>query len=152
MTVCLAVTCHDPSGAFEPGVRLAGDALRGTFAAVAVNATSETSPATMTALQAEIEPLTSRRHRAGSVGIGTARRDALALALETDCASIAYSDLDHVLRWATSNARELELATTTPSNPSRAVHKRGTHHSHIPTRGGGCGRLHSRCDLSQRSC
>ena len=121
MTVCLAVTCHDPSGAFEPGVRLAGDALRGTFAAVAVNATSETSAAIMTALEAEIEPLTVRRHPAGSVGIGAARRDALALALESDCSHIAYSDLDHVLRWATSNATELERAMTASSDADLVV-------------------------------
>ena len=121
MTVCLAVTCHDPSGAFEPGVRAAGDALRRTFAAVAVNATSETSPATMTALEAEIEPLTSRRHQAGSVGIGAARRAALAMALETDCVYIAYSDLDHVLRWATLDASELERSMAPPSGADLVV-------------------------------
>lgn len=110
MTVCLAVTCHDPSGGFAPGVREAGKALRTTFAAVAVNATSETSPATIAALETEVDPLISRQHQAGSVGIGAARRDALALALETDCTHIAYSDLDHVLRWATFAARELQLA------------------------------------------
>lgn len=115
MTVCLAVTCHDPSGAFEPGVHAAGEALRPIFAAVVVNATSETSPATIAALRDAVEPLALRRHRAGSVGIGTARRDALALALETDCHYIAYSDVDHILRWATSDATELELAMTPPS-------------------------------------
>jgi hypothetical protein len=113
--VCLAVTCHDPSGAFEPGARAAGEALRCVFAAVVVNATSETSSATIAALQDAIEPLTLRRHPAGSIGIGTARRDALALALETDCSHIAYSDVDHVLRWATSDASELALAMTPPS-------------------------------------
>jgi hypothetical protein len=49
------------------------------------------------------------RDRSGSL-IGTARRDALALALESDCTHVAYSDLDHVLRWATSEARELRRA------------------------------------------
>jgi hypothetical protein len=113
--VRLAVTCHDPSGAFEPGARAAGGALRCVFAAVVVNATSETSSATIAALQDAIEPLTLRRHPAGSIGIGTARRDALALALETGCSHIAYSDVDHVLRWATSDAGELALAMTPPS-------------------------------------
>ena len=115
VTVCLAVTRHDPSGAFEPGVHSAGEALRRIFAAVVVNATSETSPATIAALRDAIEPLTLRRHRAGSIGIGTARRDALVVALETDCSYIAYSDVDHVLRWATSDARELARAMTPPS-------------------------------------
>ena len=75
----------------------------------------------MTALEAEIEPLTVRRHPAGSVGIGAARRDALALALESDCSHIAYSDLDHVLRWATLNAPELALAMTHPSDADLVV-------------------------------
>jgi hypothetical protein len=115
MSVCLAVTCHDPTGAFEPGTRTASEALRRAFAAVVVNATSETSPATMVALEEAVEPLTVRRHPAGSVGIGTARRDALALALDADCASIAYSDVDHVLRWATVDAGELERVMDPPS-------------------------------------
>jgi hypothetical protein len=110
VTVCLAVTCHDPSGAFEPGVREASKALGSTFAAVAMNATSQTSPATFSAMETEIDPLISRRHQAGSVGIGAARRDALALALQTGCTHIAYSDLDHVLRWATSDPSELAMA------------------------------------------
>ena len=121
MTVCLAVTCHDPSGAFEPGVRAAAEALRQTFAAFAVNATSETSPATLTAVQEALGPLTLRRHPAGSIGIGTARRDALAMALETDCAHIAYSDVDHVLRWAVVDAGELGTAMTPPSGVDLVV-------------------------------
>ena len=40
MTVCLAVTCHDPSGRFEPGVRAAGKTLSTAFAAVAMNTTA----------------------------------------------------------------------------------------------------------------
>jgi hypothetical protein len=114
VTVCLAVTCHDPTGAFEPGVRTAGEALRRTFAAVVVNATSETSPATMAALEETVEPLSVRRHAAGSVGIGTARRDAIALALGADCSAVAYSDLDHVLRWATVDTGELARVMALP--------------------------------------
>ena len=41
MTICLAVTCHDPAGAFEPGVHEAAQALGTTFAAVAVNSAVE---------------------------------------------------------------------------------------------------------------
>jgi hypothetical protein len=116
VTVSLAVTCHDPSGAFESGVRTAGEALRGVFGAVAVNATSESSAATMTALETAFEGLTSRQHPAGSIGVGTARRDALAMALETDCTHVAYSDLDHVLRWAMTNPAELERVMTPPDD------------------------------------
>lgn len=48
-----------------------------------------------------------RRDRSAS-----ARRDAVALALETDCTHVAYSDLDHVLRWATHDPAELRRVMT----------------------------------------
>jgi hypothetical protein len=51
-----------------------------------------------------------RVHPAGNIGIGAARRDALSLALENDTSHIAYSDLDHVLRWASCDERELAAA------------------------------------------
>ena len=53
-----------------------------------------------------------RDHGAGTIGIGAARRDALALALETGTTHVAYSDLDHVLRWAATDERELSDAMT----------------------------------------
>lgn len=83
MSVCLAVICHDPSGSFAKGVGDSGATLAKVFGSIAVNATAETAHSTMSALQATSPTLTRRTHGAGTVGIGTARRDALALALET---------------------------------------------------------------------
>lgn len=41
-----------------------------------------------------------------------ARREALRLAVTTDCTHVLYPDLDHVLRWAGSDPDELRNATT----------------------------------------
>lgn len=110
--MCWAATCHDPLGAFADGVAAAGDRLNAVFAGVAVNATSETSADTIAALSRSVPALTLSEHGAGTVGIGTARRDALGLALGTGATHIAYSDLDHVLRWAARDPDELTTAMT----------------------------------------
>jgi hypothetical protein len=107
MSVCLAVTCHDPAGSFATGIEESGTTVAKVFDSIAVNATTETAPSTLGALKAAKPSLKQRTHGAGTVGIGTARRDALALALETDATHIAYSDLDHALRWASSDPDEL---------------------------------------------
>lgn len=111
-SVCLAATCHDPAGAFAGGIVAAREPVSSTFVAVAVNATSETSPSTMAALSAELPAVRLSDHGAGSIGIGAARRDALSLALEAGTSHIAYSDLDHVLRWAAHHPDELAAAMT----------------------------------------
>lgn len=108
--VCLAATCHDPKGAFASGVAATSEVLRSVLVTVAVNATAETSPDTVQALTTAHPTASVRRHAAGSIGIGTARRDALALALTTDCTHVVYSDLDHVLRWAGTAPAELPVA------------------------------------------
>lgn len=110
MTVCLAVTCHDPVGAFARGIQSSGPAIAAVFDSLAVNATTETAPATIEALASAIPNMKQRVHGAGTLGIGAARRDALSLALENDTTHIAYSDLDHVLRWASRDERELAAA------------------------------------------
>lgn len=112
MTLCLAVTCHDPAGAFVRGIEQAGDTLAVTFAAVAVNVTAETADRTRSALQTAHPAVRKREHGAGTVGIGRARRDAVALALETKTTHIVYSDLDHVLRWASTDPAELARVMT----------------------------------------
>jgi hypothetical protein len=106
MTLCLAATCHDPAGGFAAGVGGA-TALWDHLDAVAVNVTEETDARVVDALRRAVPVALVARHPAGSVGIGAARRDALALALETGCTHVAYSDLDHVLRWAQVDAPEL---------------------------------------------
>ena len=103
MSICLAVTCHDPAGVFATGVADAAKQLGRAFGAIAVNATDETAQTTIEALESQVPVLRYTSHQAGTIGIGTARRDALALALGTDCSHILYSDIDHVLRWATTD-------------------------------------------------
>ncbi len=107
MSVCLAVTCHDPAGSFVSGIEESGATVAKVFDSIAVNATAETAPNTLRALQAASPAIKQRTHGAGTVGIGAARRDALALALETDATHIVYSDVDHVLRWASGLPDEL---------------------------------------------
>lgn len=112
MSVCLAVTCHDPAGSFVRGIEESGATLATVFDSIVVNATVETAPSTLSALQAATPAMAQRTHGAGTVGIGTARRDALALALDTDAAHIVYSDVDHVLRWASGDPDELARVMT----------------------------------------
>lgn len=106
--VCLAVTCHDPLGRFAPGVAAVASVLPRVFDALAVAVTSETHPATLAALEALPVPTLFAEHGAGTIGIGTARRDALALALRSSRDRIFYSDLDHVLRWLATSPGEVE--------------------------------------------
>jgi hypothetical protein len=107
MSVCLAVTCHDPSGSFATGIDKYGDAVAEVFDSIAVNSTQETAQSTLGALRAASPALTRKSHGAGTMGIGAARREALALALETGTTHVAYSDLDHVVRWAGTDPDEL---------------------------------------------
>jgi hypothetical protein len=113
-TVCLAVTCHDPAGAFVPGITAAGAAVTAVFESVAISSTTETSAATVQALATTFHDMEMREHGAGTIGIGAARRAALELALEAGTTHVAYSDLDHVLRWAASDPDEL-ATTMTPA-------------------------------------
>jgi len=107
-SVCLVATCHDPLGRFAAGIEAAGPALAAVFDAVAVNATVETHPATIAALRALAVPLLLDDHSAGTIGIGTARKNALALGLHSDCDWLFHSDLDHILRWLDDARDEVE--------------------------------------------
>lgn len=110
--VCLTTTCHDPSGNFVPGIENAADIVADVFEALAVNVTSETHPATVEALRALDLPMVSSKHGAGTVGVGTARKDALALGLQSSSARLFYSDLDHILRWLSTSRDEVETCLT----------------------------------------
>ncbi|MEJ7650905.1 MAG: hypothetical protein WKF57_17985 [Nakamurella sp.] len=110
--VCLATTCHDPLARFVPGIENAGDIVADVFGALAVNVTSETHPATVEALRALDLPMVSSHHGAGTVGIGTARKDALALGLQTGSDRLFYSDLDHILRWLSTSRDKVEACLT----------------------------------------
>lgn len=106
--VCLAATCHDPQGRYVPGIKDAGDLVTDVFEALAVNVTSETHPATVEALRALDLLMFFGVHGAGTVGIGTARKDALALGLQSSSSRLLYSDLDHILRWLKTSRGEVE--------------------------------------------
>ena len=108
--VCLAVTCHDPAGCFVPGIENARRAVAEVFGALAVNVTSQTHPATVNALRELELPTFFGDHGAGTVGIGSARKDALALGLRSGCSRLFYSDLDHILRWLSSSRDEVHAA------------------------------------------
>ncbi|HET6873406.1 MAG TPA: hypothetical protein VFH70_01415 [Acidimicrobiales bacterium] len=101
----LATTVHDPAGHMLGGIERNADALAGTFAGVAVAGTDETDERLFDALAGM--PMVRSRHAPGAGGIGAARRESVALALDEGAGVVLYSDLDHVLRWIESDAREL---------------------------------------------
>ncbi|WIB60195.1 hypothetical protein DEJ13_17420 [Curtobacterium sp. MCLR17_007] len=107
-SLCLVATCHDPLGRFAAEIENARPALTQVFSAVAVNVTAETHPTTIAALQDLPVPLALDEHGAGTIGIGTARKDALALGLRSGCGWLFHSDLDHVLRWLADARDEVE--------------------------------------------
>lgn len=119
--VCLAATCHDPLGRFVPGIENAGRIVADMFGALAVNATSETHPATVEALRALDLPVFLGDHGAGTVGIGAARKDALALGLQGSSARLFYSDLDHILRWLNTSRDEVEACLNKRDNDMLVV-------------------------------
>ena len=111
--LALAVTCHDPRGSFASGAHSAAAVLRRTFDALAVNATAETSPATIAALEAVMSDVVVELHAAGSIDVGTARLQAVEIALQQGCSHVLYSDVDHVLRWASTAPDELATVMDT---------------------------------------
>ena len=119
--LCLAATCHDPHGVFARGVAATSDAFNDVFASIAVNATAETAPATVAALRRAHPDVVLAEHPAGSIGIGTARRDAVAAGLGTGCSRVMYSDLDHVMRWATDAPDEMMRALGRPHSADLVV-------------------------------
>ncbi len=64
------VTCHESLGRYAPGIENAGPTVAQVFGSLAVNATSETHPATMEALRSLPLPVFVGEHGAGTVGIG----------------------------------------------------------------------------------
>jgi hypothetical protein len=101
----LAVTVHDPTGAYMAGLNTAGSTLRALFAGVAVVATEPTSDDILTYLELELGAEVTRRPADGNVG--RHRRAALELAQTFDPPATLYSDLDHALRWISADTAEL---------------------------------------------
>lgn len=132
--VTLAVTCHDPRGRYAPGIENAGHTMAEVFGSLAVNATSETHPATMEALRSLQLPSLIREHGAGTVGIGTARRDSLTLGLESRSDWLFYSDLDHILRWLITSRDEVEACLARREQDLVVVGRSLAAMSHAPDR------------------
>ncbi|MBA3780907.1 MAG: hypothetical protein H0X12_03525 [Nocardioides sp.] len=119
--LCLAATCHDPRGVFAQGVVDSSSTFSAAFASMVVNATTETAPATLDALRRAHPGVVVAEHPAGSIGIGTARRDAVAAGVRTGCSRIMYSDLDHVMRWATKAPVEMVEVLSRPQDADVVV-------------------------------
>ena len=109
----LAVALHDPDGRTVAALDRLGDALRGCFPFVALNATMETHVSVLDAFSAGLgaEVIT---HDPDERLIGQARRNAVELALSLGGDQILYSDGDHLLRWIESRPDEVRAALDAP--------------------------------------
>ena len=110
----LAATVHDPTGAFLPGLIRCKQALEQTFGALCVLATEPTSDQVVSYLQDGLGATVIRAPANGEVG--RHRREAVELARRTRSATVLYSDLDHVLRWAEAAPAELLSVVTDPAH------------------------------------
>lgn len=106
----LAVTVHDPTGAFLPGLVRGHQALRDVFGALCVLATDQTSDDVVSYTEDALSAAVLRVPANGEVG--RHRRQVVDLALRTSPANIVYSDLDHVLRWIEADPFELASVVT----------------------------------------
>lgn len=118
MQVALAVTVHDPNGRITPGIERTASALTSVFSGIAVNATEPTQEGLLRALR-DIGAAVMT-HASGNV-VGESRRNAVALALDTQPDRVLYSDLDHVIRWVESDLDELHAVVTRPDAEDMVV-------------------------------
>lgn len=100
----LAATVHDPDGSFLATLRHVAPALREVFGGFGILATEPTSEEVVRLLERELGAAVGRAPADGN--IGRHRRESLRLA--PDGPAVLYSDLDHVLRWVSSDRPELE--------------------------------------------
>ena len=109
MSVALAITYHDPEGRLYEQIRLVLPKLVEVFAGLAVRA-SHTANARALSLFTDAGALVKRAPTERSneaPKLGTARREAVVLALELDTPFVLYCDGDRVLHWAERYPREL---------------------------------------------
>jgi hypothetical protein len=109
MNVVLAITHHDPPGRLYPQIEAALPALTALFEALVVHASPTTHPATLALLAragAVVQQRTSEP-AGGLAGLGTTRRDTIALALEQGLPGIMFCDGDRALHWITAYPEEL---------------------------------------------
>ncbi|HWQ14639.1 MAG TPA: hypothetical protein VNL77_17715 [Roseiflexaceae bacterium] len=106
MLLTLASTHHDPPGRLIPQLRRVLPELVGHFGAIAVRATQGTLPEAVALLEAA-GALVRRGPTDSALLLGRARRDALALALETGADALLFCDFDRILHWAEQYPAEL---------------------------------------------
>jgi hypothetical protein len=106
LPVVLAATIHDGQARLLPALERLAPLLRDIFAGFALNL-SDATPDAVAVRAGEALDAKIMVHPQGEARIGRARRDAVKLALDCEAPHILYSDFDHVLRWAQTDAREL---------------------------------------------
>jgi hypothetical protein len=119
MSVVLATTVHDPGGRMVEQTARALPVLREIFAGIAAQATHAASERTLRLLHdagAHVRQDTAERF-AGYMKLGQPRRDAVALALQSDGPFIMLCDFDRVIHWAEFYPDE--LATVVARLPAR---------------------------------
>jgi hypothetical protein len=105
----LALAVADPQGHLVGKLDKLLPGLCERFDPLAVHTTTSTHRGTLERLESVGAGLTNSP--ADPLAMGRHRREAVALALETDAVDhILYLDLDHALRWVENDAGELEAA------------------------------------------
>lgn len=116
--IVLAATVHDVEGKLAPALARSGSVLRDLFSGFAIAITDVTHKDVTSRLKSELGA-TLLFDAPNEAMIGKARRDAVALALEQDARWILYSDFDHAIRWAETDAREMR--TTLRASPDAGL-------------------------------
>lgn len=106
----LAATIHDPTGRMIEAIPALASRFRDAFAAIACNISDQTHPEVVRLAR---ELGATMLHPTGLATVGTARRNAVALALEQGRPQIIYSDFDHMCRWLERDPAELAMLLTT---------------------------------------
>ncbi len=109
MSVVLATTVHDPGGRMTEQTARTLPVLRDVFANIAAQATHAASEKTLGLLRdagAIIRQDTEERF-AGYMKLGQPRRDAVALALQSDQPFVMLCDFDRLIHWADCYPDEL---------------------------------------------
>ena len=110
MNVALAITYHDPQGRLCEQIRLILPILAEVFEGLAIRA-SHTANARALSMFIDAGALVKRapaERLNEALKLGTARREAVALALKLDTPFVMYCDGDRVLHWAEQYPQELE--------------------------------------------
>lgn len=106
LMVALISTLHDPDGRMVPAMEMSLPALRVLYEQIIVVPTPATSPE----LLGRLEEATVALLPESAGAIGTGRRHALRLGLESGASRLHYCDFDRVLHWVRTYPSELASA------------------------------------------